>query len=107
MSSTTHFLIIAAVIAVVSIPMIANAVPPNRFYGFRTRRTLANERIWYSANRFAGWALFIAALISAAALAGLPKEIVSAPGYAAGILVAPLLVAVAASFIYLRGLSEK
>jgi uncharacterized membrane protein len=107
MNLTTHFLIIAGVIAVVSIPMIANAVPPNRFYGFRTRRTLANERIWYSANRFAGWALFIAAIISAAALATLPQEMLSAPGYAAGILVAPLLVAVAASFIYLRGLGEK
>ena len=107
MGSTTYFLIIAGVIAVVSIPMIANAVPPNRFYGFRTRRTLANERIWYSANRFAGWAMFIAAIISAVALAALPQEMLSAPGYAAGVLVAPLLVAVAASFVYLRGLNEK
>jgi uncharacterized membrane protein len=107
MGSTTYFLIIAGVIAVVSIPMIANAVPPNRFYGFRTRRTLANERIWYSANRFAGWAMFIAAIISAVALATLPQEMLSAPGYAAGVLVAPLLVAVAASFVHLRGLNEK
>ena len=106
MSSTTHFLIVAGIIAVVSLPMIANAVPPNRFYGFRTRRTLSNERIWYSANRFAGWAMFIAALVSAAALATLPREIVSTPGYAAAILVAPILVALAASFAYLRNLDD-
>jgi uncharacterized membrane protein len=107
MSSTTPFLIGAGIIAVVSIPLIANAVPPNRFYGFRTRRTLSNERIWYSANRFAGWAMFIASLISAAILWMGPDEAMSAPRYAAGIFVAPLLVALAASFIYARGIGEK
>ena len=105
--NSTYYLIAAGVIAVASIPLIAKAVPPNRVYGFRTRRTLSNERTWYSANRFAGWALFIAAIISAAAIAILPQETLSAPGYAAAVLVVPLVVAVVASFIYLRGLSEK
>ena len=57
MNSTTPFLISAGILALVSIPLIANLVPPNRFYGFRTPRTLSNERIWYRVNRFAGWAL--------------------------------------------------
>ena len=86
----------------VSLPMIANAVPPNRFYGFRTRQTLSNERIWYRANRFAGWALFTASIVSAAVLVSIPQESLLTPGVAVGIFVAPLLVALAASYIYLR-----
>jgi len=107
MSSSTPFLISAAIIVVVSIPLIANVVPPNRFYGFRTRRTLSNERIWYRANRFAGWALFIAAIISATVLAIVPPETLSPPRHAAGILVAPLLVALVASYIYLRSITRE
>src|SRR5688572_12428913 len=107
MSSNTPFLISAAIIAVVSIPLIANVVPPNRFYGFRTRRTLSNERIWYRANRFAGWALFIAAIISATVLAIVSPETLSPPRYAAGILVAPLLAALVASYIYLRSITRE
>ena len=79
MSSNTPFLISAGIIAAVSIPLIASLVPPNRFYGFRTRRTLSNERIWYRANRFAGWALFIASIVSATVLAIVPPETLSAP----------------------------
>ena len=47
MSSTTPFLISAGIIALVSIPLIANVVPPNRFYGFRTRRTLGASYIYF------------------------------------------------------------
>jgi len=105
--NSTYYLVIAAVIAVASIPLIAKAVPPNRLYGFRTPRTLSNERIWYSANRFAGWALLIAAVSSAASFAILPHETLSVPGLGAVVLGVPLLVAVVASFIYLRNLGEK
>jgi uncharacterized membrane protein len=35
-------------------PLKQGRVPPNRFYGFRTPRTLANEQIWYEVNRVTG-----------------------------------------------------
>lgn len=40
-----------------AIPLILRRIPPNRWYGFRTRKTRSNDRIWYEANRIAGWDL--------------------------------------------------
>ncbi|MGA2960724.1 MAG: SdpI family protein [Candidatus Korobacteraceae bacterium] len=47
-----------------SIPMVFGKIPPNRFYGFRTRKTLSNPDIWYRANRHAGIDLIVASLAS-------------------------------------------
>ena len=41
----------------VSIPLILDRVPPNAWYGFRVAKTFASERIWYTANREAGYNL--------------------------------------------------
>jgi uncharacterized membrane protein len=52
-----------------SIPLIQNRVPPNRYYGFRTPKTLSDPKIWYEANRISGNDLFVAgALIMIASL---------------------------------------
>lgn len=95
------FLVPCVVIMVVCIPLMLRLVPPNRFYGFRTRRTLENRELWFRANRFAGCALFVAALSSAAVY-------LVAPEYASGrsiiglaVLIVPLGMAIAASFAYL------
>ena len=53
----TGFLFIA-----VSIPLILDKVPPNAWYGFRVAKTFANERIWYIANREAGYNLLYAGM---------------------------------------------
>jgi uncharacterized membrane protein len=54
----------------ISIPLIKNRVPPNLFYGFRTRKTLSDPKIWYEVNHISGIDLFIAgALITTASLA--------------------------------------
>ena len=37
-----------------SIPMIRRRVKPNYLYGFRTPKTLSDERIWYEANAYCG-----------------------------------------------------
>ncbi len=37
-----------------AIPLIQQRVKPNGWYGFRTRKTLNNEAIWYKANAFSG-----------------------------------------------------
>ena len=37
-----------------SIPLAAEKVPRNNFYGFRTPRTVKDDRVWYPVNRVAG-----------------------------------------------------
>jgi uncharacterized membrane protein len=46
----------------ISIPLILEKVPPNSWYGFRVTKTLSNERIWYAANRVAGFDLMLAGI---------------------------------------------
>ena len=47
-----------------AVPLVLQKVPPNRVYGFRTRKTMSNEVIWYKANRFMGCGLVASALVS-------------------------------------------
>ena len=102
MNSAIPFLVPCGIIAVASIPIMLNLVPPNRLYGFRTRQTLANRDLWFRANRFAGFACFIAAAASAAVFAIHPE-------YASGrsfigllVFAVPLVTALGASFAYVR-----
>jgi len=37
-------------LAGLSIPLLLDKVPPNHWYGFRTRLTLSDPRIWYPVN---------------------------------------------------------
>lgn len=98
-----------------AIPLIQNKIAPNSWYGFRTRRTLSDERVWYAANRYAGKALLIAGIIMTVAAVVL-YLVVRSTRYGASlneltvsvmwllVLGVPLAVAVAASFAYLRTL---
>lgn len=36
------------------LPLKYEKVPRNWFYGFRTRKTLSNDEIWYAVNRLTG-----------------------------------------------------
>lgn len=47
----------------ISLPLIFEKVPPNRWYGFRVRKTFASDRIWYQANRISGYDLLGAGII--------------------------------------------
>ncbi len=49
----------------ISLPMIYDKIPPNGFYGFRTRRTMSDPNVWYPANRVAGRNLALAGVIVA------------------------------------------
>jgi len=53
------FLIPAIIFFLLSIPLICGIVPPNRGYGIRTAKTMSEPGIWYSANKFGGWALLV------------------------------------------------
>lgn len=37
-----------------ALPLMLRRVKPNYWYGFRTRKTLSDERIWYEANAYTG-----------------------------------------------------
>ena len=85
-----------------SLPLMFGLVPPNRIYGFRTRRTLANRELWFRANRFSGWALFIAAATSAAVFAFDPAILSGRSASGLFVFVVPLVLAILASFAYVH-----
>jgi len=53
----------ALFIGLMSIPLIFALVPPNRFYGLRTAKTIANDKLWYKANKLGGWLFLIASTV--------------------------------------------
>jgi uncharacterized membrane protein len=58
------YAIIGVVIALTAVPLMVNMVKPNRFYGFRSRRTLGDPEIWYAGNHYAGNLQFIAGIFT-------------------------------------------
>ena len=54
--------IIPGFASVLAIPMALGLIPPNRYYGFRTTRTLASTDLWYKGNRICGYCLFLAGI---------------------------------------------
>jgi hypothetical protein len=56
--------LIPVVTILISIPLVLRIVPPNLFYGFRTRKTLSNTELWYEANYRGGVNLIIASVIA-------------------------------------------
>jgi uncharacterized membrane protein len=99
MDAQIFLLMVSAVVFVLCIPLVLKLVPPNRLYGFRTRKTLSSPEIWYPANVFAGYALMIAAAVTALIISCVPQVSEFA---AAVILVVLILCATAASFAYLK-----
>ena len=95
----------------VSRPMIQRRVSPNRFYGFRTPKTLSSPDIWYPANEFSGRRLFTAgAAIALCSLLLAPLNMLGKGGIAVytctmiAIMLISLIGALIASFRYLKRL---
>jgi uncharacterized membrane protein len=95
------FLVPCSVIVVATIPLMLGVVPPNRFYGLRTRETLSDPELWFRANRFAGCALLLAAGASAIVYFVAPEYASGRSLIGLGVFVVPLVLAVAACFAYL------
>jgi hypothetical protein len=87
------------IFVVISVPLIFKAVPPNGIYGFRTGLTQSSRSIWYPANAFMGWALLIAAIVSAGLQFALRPTVSRSLLWIA--FYAPICGAIVASFIYL------
>jgi len=89
--------------------LVLNKIPRNCFYGFRTKKTVASDEIWYKANRWAGLSFLAAALTSLIGCAflscdkdKLSFDALNSIGF--GFFIVPIIVAVLSSFIYLRKL---
>ena len=59
-----QLLLIPALMIGLSLPMILNLIPRNRYYGLRTAKTLSSEKIWYRANRVSGVYFLIAGFVA-------------------------------------------
>jgi uncharacterized membrane protein len=57
------FALVGLLFVCLSIPLIRNRVPPNRYYGFRTPKTLSDAKIWYEVNHISGVDLFVAGAV--------------------------------------------
>ncbi len=92
------FFVPAILIALLAAPLILGLVPRNRVYGVRTRKTLAEDGIWYPANRLGGWLLLASSalylLISTVVPYEAPAGSLAAWLLHLGAFVGPLLVSV-------------
>jgi uncharacterized membrane protein len=99
------FLVPVVVVALAAIPLALKLIPPNRVYGLRTKRTLANRDLWFRANRFAGWALLIASAVSASVFVILPQLASGRSFIGLLVFVVPVFVALVASWVNVRASS--
>jgi uncharacterized membrane protein len=64
------YISVGALLILLGLPLYFRRVPPNRFYGFRTERTLSEPAIWYPVNRVTGgWLTLIGAVAAGVATA--------------------------------------
>ncbi len=100
-------LIAPILVIMVSVPLILNMVPRNRFYGFRTPRTRSSDEIWYPANRFSGITLMIAGIVWLVCALIVPELTVTprqATLYPLFIGISALLASLVASLLYVSRL---
>jgi hypothetical protein len=103
------FLVPSIIVVFVVIPLVLGLVPPNRVYGVRTKKTLADPELWRRANVFGGCALGLAALVYIFAGRYIPYPPAGSGDLAAfglhlGLFVGPLLLAVLLTGLYIRRL---
>ena len=55
----------SALLLLMGLPLERGWVPPNRWYGFRTARTLSHPKFWYKVNRVTGFWLMATGLATA------------------------------------------
>jgi uncharacterized membrane protein len=63
MTPHTILLVSALLLIALAIPLWMRRVPPNRFYGVRTRATLADEGRWYEVNARCGQDLLVSGVL--------------------------------------------
>ncbi len=59
-------IIVALLIIGLALPLAMGRVPPNAFYGYRTRASRGSPRLWYATNRVAArWMMIVGACVIA------------------------------------------
>ena len=104
------YLIIGSALVVLSIPLIRQRIAPNRWYGFRVRRTLEDPKVWYAVNRYSAFHL----LGLGVAMLGVAVICYAVPGVSfvadaiisTSVMLAGLAFALIRSFRYLARLSS-
>ena len=104
MSETTLYSILFAGVGAmfigISIPLIQERVQPNGTYGFRTRKTLSDPKIWYAANRASGHDLLAAGcVITAASVVMIFAGRFLSPGQVVFILLAVMVASLGAALV--------
>jgi uncharacterized membrane protein len=57
------FLFMGVLFIALSVPLMLKKVPPNNWYGFRTPKTLSDEKIWYEVNRISAQGMALVGLV--------------------------------------------
>src|SRR3954465_13437759 len=57
------FLFMGLLFTALSLPLMLKKVPPNNWYGFRTPKTLSDEKIWYEANRISAQGMALVGVV--------------------------------------------
>jgi uncharacterized membrane protein len=65
MQATVLYVMMGVLFAVLGTPLALRRVPPNRWYGFRTPKTLSTPEVWYAANRITGIDMCIGGMVIA------------------------------------------
>ena len=102
---TPHALLLltAVLLIVFAVPLWMRMVPPNRFYGVRTRATLGDEQRWYAVNSSAGFDLLISGIVLLAGILVLERIGAAWPPELRNLAAAALLVALLVR-VSMRGL---
>ena len=106
-----YLMIIGALFIGISVPMVLRRIPPNQFYGFRTRKTLSDSDIWYKANKYMGRDFIVAgAAIMIMGVGQLLVQGTSCPEGLVSVVIflammnVPVVIVTVRSVIYLRKL---
>ena len=89
------FVIVGVIYISLGIPLLLGRIPPNAWYGCRTRKTLSSEEIWYPVNRVSGRYMIIsgvAVILSAFGVFIFRRSL--GPDHGAAILLVVLVVSV-------------
>jgi uncharacterized membrane protein len=73
------YMLASGVLVLLGLPLYFRKIPPNRFYGFRTERTLNNPEVWYPVNRVTGGWMVVTGAITAAVATWVQRSGYSVP----------------------------
>ena len=104
------FAVPALLFLILAFPLVIGAIPRNRLYGFRTRRTLSDDAVWYPVNRAAGIAIVIASAVYFAATMIWPYDRAAADNFSVWLrhlaaFAVPLIVGLSVAGWYSKNLS--